>query len=197
MPNLDSYTSVKVGMFVRLQVDEYRTTSSGSYGPQVLRFSDYDAPVTINAEVYTALGEFLSVTSSTNELRPSENPVTIGISGIPTNNINEIIHSKIKGCPISIYRGYFNPAGDLIGTVTGRFIGSVNNYSIQEDFDVDSRTSSHILMLECASSVGILSQKISGRKTNPQSQQTFYPSDTSMNRVPTIKGTKFNFGAPQ
>jgi hypothetical protein len=197
MPNLDSYTSVKVGMFVRLQVDEYRTTSSGSYGSQVLRFSDYDAPVTINSEVYTALGEFLSVTSSTNELRPSENPVTIGISGIPTNNINEIIHSKIKGCPISIYRGYFNAAGTLIGTITGRFIGSVNNYSIQEDFDVDSRTSSHILMLECASSVGILSQKIAGRKTNPQSQQTFYPSDTSMNRVPTIKGTKFNFGAPQ
>ena len=197
MPNLDSYTSVRVGMFVRLQVDKYRTTSGGSYGSQVLRFSDYDSPVTINSEVYTALGEFLSVTSTTNELRPSENPVTIGISGIPTNSINEIVHSKIKGCPISIYRGYFNQAGTLIGTITGRFIGSVNNYSIQEDFDIDSRTSSHILMLECASSVGILSQKISGRKTNPQSQKTFYPSDTAMNRVPTLKGTKFNFGAPQ
>ena len=197
MPNLDSYTSVRVGMFVRLQIDQYRTSSSAAYSSQVLRFSDYYQPITINAEVYTALGEFLSVTSSTNELRPSENPVTIGISGIPTNSINEIVHSKIKGCPISIYRGYFNPAGELIGTITGRFIGSVNNYSIQEDFNIDSRTSSHILMLECASSVGILSQKISGRKTNPQSQKTFYPSDTAMNRVPTIKGTKFNFGAPQ
>jgi len=197
MPNLDSYTSVKVGLFVRLQIDQYRTTSSGAYSSEVLRFSDYDAPVTINGETYTALGEFLSVTSSTSELRPSENPVTIGLSGIPTNNINEIVHSKIKGAPISIYRGYFNQAGVQIGDFGGRFIGSVNNYSIQEEFDIDSRTSSHILMLECSSSVGLLSQKIAGRKTNPQSQKTFYPSDTAMDRVPTIKGTKFNFGAPQ
>jgi len=52
-------------------------------------------------------------------------------------------------------------------------------------------------MLECSSSVGLLGQKISGRKTNPQSQNRFYPSDRSMDRVPTLKGTKFNFGAPQ
>ena len=197
MPDLSSYTSVRVGLFVRLQIDQYRTTSGGGYTAQVLRFSDYDTPLTINGETYTPLGEFLSITSSTSELRPSENPVTIGISGIPTNNINEIVHSKIKGAPINIYRGYFTNAGVQIGDFGGRFIGSVNNYSIQEEFDVENRTSSHMLMLECASSVGLLSQKISGRKTNPQSQNTFYPNDTSMDRVPTLKGTKFNFGAPQ
>lgn len=198
MPNLDTYTSVKVGLFVRLQIDEYRTTSSSSYIPQVLRFSDYESPVTINGETYTPLGEFLSITASTSELRPSENPVTIALSGIPTNSINEIVHSKIKGSPIQIWRGYFNVATDAqIGDFAGRFIGSVNNYSIQEEFDIESRTSSHMLMLECASSVGLLNQKIAGRKTNPQSQKTFYSSDTSMDRVPTLKGTKFNFGAPQ
>jgi hypothetical protein len=197
MPDLTSYTSVTTGLFVRLQIDQYRTTSSGAYSAQVLKFSDYGETVTINSETYTPLGEFLSITSSTSELRPSENPLTIAISGIPTNNINEIVHSKIKGAPISIYRGYFTTAGVQIGDFGGRFIGSVNNYSIQEEFDIVTRTSSHMLMLECSSSVGLLSQKVSGRKTNPQSQKTFYPSDTSMNRVPTLKGTKFNFGAPQ
>ncbi|MDC0647774.1 hypothetical protein OAP44_02980 [Candidatus Pelagibacter sp.] len=197
MPNLDSYTSVKVGLFVRLQIDEYRTTSGGAYTNQVLKFSDYDSVQTINTEAYTPLGEFLSITASTSELRPSENPVTIAISGIPTDNINEIIHSKIKGSPIKIYRGYYTVAGTQIGDFTGRFIGSVNNYSIQEEFDIESRTSSHMLMLECASSVGLLTQKIAGRKTNPQSQKTFFSADTSMDRVPTLKGTKFNFGAPQ
>lgn len=198
MPILDSYTSVRVGLFVRLQIDQYRTSSSASYVSQVLKFSDYDTAVIINGENYSPLGEFLSVTASTSELRPSENPVTIALSGIPTNNINEIIHSKIKGSPIQIWRGYFNVAtGTQIGDFAGRFLGSVNNYSIQEEYDVESRTSSHMLMLECASSVGLLSQKIAGRKTNPQSQKTFYSSDTSMDRVPTLKGTKFNFGAPQ
>ena len=197
MPNLTSYTSVVTGLFVRLQIDQYRTTSGGAYSAQVLKFSDYGETVTINGEAYTPLGEFLSITASTSELRPSENPVTIALSGIPTNNINEIVHSKIKGAPIKIYRGYFTTAGVQIGEFGGRFIGSVNNYSIQEEFDVAARTSSHMLILECASSVGLLSQKIAGRKTNPQSQKTFYSSDTSMDRVPTLKGTKFNFGAPQ
>jgi hypothetical protein len=27
--------------------------------------------------------------------------------------------------------------------------------------------------------------------------KSFYPTDTSMDRVPTLKGTKFNFGAPE
>jgi hypothetical protein len=197
MPNLDSYTSVTTGLFVRLQIDQYRTSSGGAYSAQVLRFSDYGTAVTIAGESYVPLGEFLSITSSTSELRPSENPLTIAISGIPTNNINEIVNSKIKGAPISIYRGYFTIAGVQIGDFGGRFIGSVNNFSIQEEFDVENRTSSHMLMLECSSSVGILSQKVSGRKTNPQSQNRFYPNDTSMDRVPTLKGTKFNFGAPQ
>jgi hypothetical protein len=123
--------------------------------------------------------------------------MTIGISGIPTDNINEIVYSKIKGAPITVYRGYFTIAGTQIGDFGGKFIGNVNNYSIQEEFDVAARTSTHILMLECSSSVGLLEQKVSGRKTNPQSQKTFYPSDKSMDRVPTLKGTKFNFGAPQ
>ena len=198
MPNLDSYTSVKAGLFVRLQIDEYRTTSGGAYSTQVLRFTDYDTAKTIESETYTPLGEFLGVTQSTSELRPTENPVTVTISGIPTNNINEIVYSKIKGAPIKIYRGYFDVAtGVQIGTYGGRFFGNVNNYSIQEEWDVETRTASHMLMLECSSSVGLLSQKIAGRKTNPYSQQKFYPSDTAMDRVPNLKGAKFNFGAPE
>ena len=197
MPDLTSYTSVRTGLFVRLQIDQYRTSTSGGYSAEVLTFSDYTSSVTIAGETYAPLGELLNITSSTSELRPSENPVTLTISGIPTNNINEIVNSKIKGCPIRIYRGYFTIAGTQIGSFGGRFIGSVNNYSIQEEWDVATRTSSHMIMLECSSSVGLLGQKISGRKTNPQSQNRFYPSDRSMDRVPTLKGTKFNFGAPQ
>jgi len=197
MPNLDSYTSVTTGLFVRLQIDEYRTTAGGAYSAQVLRFSDYGSTVTINSESYTSLGDFLSITPSSNELRPTQSQMTIGISGILTDNINEIVYSKIKGAPITVYRGYFTIAGTQIGDFGGKFIGNVNNYSIQEEFDVAARTSTHILMLECSSSVGLLEQKVSGRKTNPQSQKTFYPSDKSMDRVPTLKGTKFNFGAPQ
>jgi len=196
MANLDSYTSVKTGLFVRLQIDQYRTSSGGSYSAQVLRFSDYDSTVTIDSESYIPLGKLLNITPSTSELRTSSNTITVTLSGVPTNSIAEIIHSKIKGSPIKIYRGYFDVATDAqIGDFESRFIGRINNYSIQEEFDVENRTASNLLLLECASLVDLLSQKISGRKTNPQSHQAFYPSDTAMDRVPTLKGTKFNFGA--
>jgi hypothetical protein len=36
--------------------------------------------------------------------------------------------------------------------------------------------------------------KTAGRKTNRQSQQRFFPSDVSMNRVTTIANTDFMFG---
>lgn len=197
MANLDSYTSVKTGLFVRLQVDEYRTSSSASYSAQVLTFSDYDSAKTIGSDTYTPLGSLLNITPSTSELRSSSNTITITLSGVPANAINEVVHSKIKGSPIKIYRGYFDVStGVQIGDYEGRFFGSVNNYSIQEEFNVSERDAANMVLLECNSSVDLLAQKTSGRKTNPQSQQKFYPLDTSMNRVPTLKGTKFDFGAP-
>lgn len=195
MANLDSYTAIRTNLYVRLAIDEYRTTSSGSFTTQVLRFTDDPDGATINGEAYTSIGKFLSVTATSSEIRPSDHSITVSISGIPTNSIEEIIYSRIKGSDIKIYRQFFTVAGSLIAT-QGYFIGKVNNYSLQEDYRIEDRTANNIILLECASNIGILKQKISGRKTNPQSENKFYPSDTSMDRVPTLKGTKFDFGAP-
>lgn len=197
MANLDSYTAVKTGLFVRLQIDQYRTTLGGSYTSQVLRFSDYDTSVTIGGEVYTPLGKLLGISQSTDELRPTNDTVSVTLSGVPTNAIAEIVNSKIKAAPIKIYRGYFTVAGTLIDSFEVRFQGNVNNYSIQEEFDVEERSASNLLILECSNGVGVLEQKLSGRKTNSKSQKSFYSSDTSMDRVLTLQGTKFDFGAPQ
>jgi hypothetical protein len=195
MANLDSYTAIRTHLYVRLAIDEYRTTSSGSFTTQVLRFTDDPDGATINGEAYTSIGKLLSVTATSSEIRPSDHSITVSISGIPTNSIEEVIHSRIKGSSIKIYRQFFTVAGSLIDT-QGYFIGRVNNYSLQEDYRIEDRTANNIILLDCASNISVLKQKIAGRKTNPQSEQKFYPSDTSMDRVPTLKGTKFDFGAP-
>jgi|11_taG_2_1085331.scaffolds.fasta_scaffold02906_3 hypothetical protein len=196
MANLDTYTAVKTGLFVRIQIDEYRTTSGGAYSEQVLRFSTYDDTKVINTESYVPLGRLLNITSSTSEIRPTGDSITVTLSGIPTDAIAEIVYSKIKGAPIEIHRGYFQINGTQIGDYEGKFFGSINNYSIQEEYDVESRTASNLIILECNNIVNTLEQKISGRKTNPQSQKTFYSTDTSMDRVPALKNSKFDFGAP-
>jgi hypothetical protein len=199
--DLTSYSSVQSNLFVRIQIDQYRTTTSGSYTEEVLTFSDMLTPYTINSEVYTGLGKLMSITSSKSELRVSSGEMTITLSGIPNTAIAEIVNSKIKGAPVRVYRALFNPNTNALLAVSpnplGRYRGFVNNYSLNEEYDTESRTSSNTLVLVCASSVDVLQNKVAGRKTNPESQKRFYPSDLSMDRVPNLENATFDFGAPK
>lgn len=196
MANLNTYTSVKTSLFVRIQVDEYRTNPNASYTSEVLLFSDHDSAYTINSETYEPLGRLTNVSASVSELRTSNDTVTISLSGVPNDALPEILHSKIKGSPVKIYRGWFDAStGNIIGNIEGRFIGSVNNYSLQEEYDVTARTASNIIILECSSSVTTLQNKVAGRKTNPQSNRSYYPNDAGFDRVPSLVGAKLNFGA--
>ncbi len=192
--NLTSYTALRTALFVRIAIAEYRTGSTGSYASQVLRFSDHNANFTINSESYVPLGNLLSITNTTSELRSTGNTVTITLSGIPTNSLGEIIYSKIKGSEVKIYRAYFNNAGAQISTTQQRFFGSINNYSLDETYDVFARTASNTVQLDCLSNVTILQNKTAGRKTNPESMKRYYASDTSFDRVPSLIASQFDFG---
>lgn len=200
-PDLSSYDSIQSHLFVRIEVDEYRFTPSGSYTSQVLRFSDYASNFTINGEVYTGVGKLMGVTASSSELRVSGGEVTITLSGIPNTSIAEIVNSKIKGCPVRIYRALFDAATgnflSITGNPAGRFRGFVNNYSLNEEWDNATRTATNTLVLTCATTVKVLENKVAGRQTNPQSQKRFYPNDLSMNRVPNLENATFDFGAPK
>jgi hypothetical protein len=41
-----------------------------------------------------------------------------------------------------------------------------------------------------------LENRIAGRKTNQQSMNYWFPTDTSMNRVAGLEGKQFDFGKP-
>lgn len=198
MIDLTSYSAVRTALFVRIDVDEYRTTPTGSYTQEILAFSDHNANFTVDGQVFTALGNLMGVTATSNELRTSSNTVSISLSGVPNSSIAEIVNSKIKSAPVRIYRAYFNAnTGVQIGDTQGRFRGFVNNYSLQEDYNVDSRIASNTVILQCASTIDILSRKYSGRKTNPESQKRYFPNDLSMDRVPVLENTTFDFGNPE
>jgi hypothetical protein len=199
--DLSSYTSIETGLFVRIDVAEYRTTSSGTYANEILRFSDYTRSVVIDGETYLGLGRLIGVTATSSELKSSSGSVTITISGIPDSSIAEIVNSRIKGSAISIYRVVFDAVTgqqlSITGNPAGRFFGIVSNYTLEEDYDVEARTASNTIALECSSRSEFLANKVVGRKTNPKSMKTFYSTDVSMDRVPNLVGANFNFGAPQ
>jgi hypothetical protein len=201
MPSLLDYSSIQTNLFVRLQIDDYRTSSSGTYSSQVLRFSDKRSNYTIDGEVYTGLGNLLGITNSSSEIRTSSGELTITISGIPNTSIAEIVNSRIKGSPVNVYRAFFDVSNeafiDFGVEAFGRFKGFVNSYSLTEDYDIEARTATNTIVLICNSSIDVLNNKTAGRRTNPNSQKLFYPNDLSMDRVPTLKNATFDFGAPK
>jgi hypothetical protein len=143
----------------------------------------------------------MGITGSSSELQVTGGEVTISLSGIPDSSITEILNSRIKGSTVRIYRVLFDAVTgvkiDIAGNPMGRYRGFVNNYSITEDYNIQSRTSSNTLSIICASVVDVLGKKTGGRKTNPESEKKFFPTDLAMDRVPTLENATFDFGAPK
>jgi hypothetical protein len=106
----------------------------------------------------------------------------------------------LKGSAISIERGIFDPVTmtllDIPGNPAGRFVGYVINYSVAEELDNESASGGQTIFLICSSTVGVLSNKLAGRGTNPWEQRALYIGDASFDRVPNITNANYNFGAP-
>jgi hypothetical protein len=186
--DLSSYRSIQTNIFVKLDIPGY----------QVLTFSDYHKPYTIAGTSYIGLGSLLGVTNTTNNLRAAPGEITISISGIPSTNITSIINNRIKGSSIKVYRGFFNPStGELLniaGNPAGKFQGVVSNFDITDELNIGSDIGTVSLTLACTSVVEMLNNKITGRRTNPI--DFVGASDKSMDRVPGLTESNFNFGAP-
>lgn len=185
--DLSQYSSIQTALFVRLDVPEYQT----------LFFSNHNLPLTINNETYAGLGQLMAITETASELRVSTGELTITISGIGNTNISDILKYKFKGSSVKAYRGIFDTTtGQLLnitGNPTGKFQGIVNNYSINEDWN--GTDSTNTISLICTSTIGLLDKKVAGRRTNPIDEKFFYPNDISMDRVPNLANSNFNFGA--
>jgi hypothetical protein len=197
--NLSGYGAVQSNLFVRIPVNQYRTTPTAAYTSTILRFSDRRVTTTVNSETYTGLGRLVDISGTNSELRSSSMQLSISVSGIPNTSIAEIVNSKIKGCPVIVYRVLFNPVtGNVLpesDTPLTRFRGYITNYTLTEDYDIDSRTSSNTITFNCSSVIDVLQNKISGRRTNPVQQKLLYPNDKAFDRVPTLKNSAFDFGS--
>lgn len=188
--DLSSYSSVQTNLFVKIVVPGYAT----------LAFSDFFKPFTIAGTNYQALGQLVSVTDTTSNLRAAPEELSVVISGIPNDRIGEILDNKIKGSRIEVLRAFFNAStGELLniqGNPAGKFRGIVSNYSINDDIDEGGRTGTISIVLTASSVIDLLNNKVTGRRTNPQSHREFYPNDQSFDRVPGLAKSNFNFGAP-
>lgn len=193
--NLSGYSSVGVCLCVKVDIP--------SYG--VLRLSTFHKAIDITESdgysySYAPAGILMSVSESTSELRASSVETNIGLSGIPVEYAVTVQAQRLKGSRVEIRRVFLDAVSDTPLTITGNpvfmFQGVVTNYGFSEQYNEFSEDSSLVINLVCSSLVDMLNTKIAGRRTNEESMKTFYPGDTSFNRITNIVGRPYDFGAP-
>lgn len=186
MINLSQFNSIQSNLFVKIS----------STSP--ILACDRIGTIELNGDTYTGVGNLLGITNSTNELRVSNNDVTITLSGIPDSQIQNVLNSKIKGSEVQIIRALFSSDLGIFLSIPGnpliKFRGFVNNVSFDEEWNNETLSSSNTLILTCNSIISVLENKVSGRRTNPSSQRQFFPADQSMDRVPSLMNSAFDFG---
>ena len=184
-----SSTSIRHAEFIKL------TLPAVSY-----YFCNAAGPITVNGMTFTGLGDLLQLGDIQRDIKATSDDLTISLTGIDGNNVHMLLEEPIKGSKVEVWRGFLDSENQIITTPSQQFFkryqGIVNNMSITEDFDDQARIRVATCSISCASFRLILENRISGIKTNPISWKIFYPTDTSMNRVPVIMAQYFDFGAP-
>lgn len=185
MTNLSSYPNA-VGTELYINID---------IPGAPLLLSDSDWPRSFGGNTYTNLGSLLGVSASVSSIRATSYAMTIGISGIPSANLNSAFDDDAKGSPVTVYRGYIDPVTRaLIDTPVIKFTGIVDNVGFNESYDGEFSTFN--IVFNCISKLNFLQSRVAGRKTNLKSQQTYFPNDTAFRRVASIRNSNFNFGSP-
>jgi len=186
MTALDS-SSIQQAEFIRL------TLPSNTY-----TFCNAASPITVNGITFTNLGSLLQLSDIKRDIKATSSDLSVSLTGVDGTNVAVVLGADIKGSRIEVWRGFLDSNNQIITTPTQQFFkryqGIVSNYSITEDFNEQLRIRVATVGLSCASFRTILENRVGGVRTTPKIWQVYYPNDTSMNRVPAIAGSYFDFG---
>ena len=174
--------------FVKLTIyNEYGNLANNN----VYTFSSSYQSETIDGQVYTPLGGLLAVGIQQRDIRVTSADTSISLSGIDGNNMYVVLASLIRGSKLEITRGFYDNNYTLTSDAK-RFTGIVTNYNISEErVDQDDNFT---ITLNASSFKSVLENRIAGRKTNSESWKEYNPTDTSMDRVPSLADRAFDFG---
>lgn len=197
--------AIEHGVLIDLTLPDPETND-----PILYRISNCYTNVVYAGNTYTALGGFLQITDIQGDLQSTNNEITLGLSAIPAEYIEAIMGREIKGGTIRIYRVFFDTATQQIKNLGGtdqvflRFDGYITNFAIQEDVaSYQTADVTHTITVTASSILGVLENRVSGRRTNTNSYQRQYGEqyitsailvDPSMDRIVTLKAASFDFG---
>jgi hypothetical protein len=176
--------------FVKLTIyNEYANTANNN----VYTFSSSYKSEDIGGTTYTPLGGLLGVGIQQRDIRVTSADTSISLSGVSGNNMAVVLGNKIRGSKIELIRGFYNN-NYILSNTAQRFTGIVTSYNITEERQ--DNDDNFTITLNASSFKSVLENRIAGRKTNSESWKEFNPTDTSMDRVPSIADRQFDFGQP-
>ena len=174
--------------FVKLTIyNEYGNLANNN----VYTFSSSYQEETIDGVIYGPLGGLLAVGVQQRDIRVTSADTSISISGIDGNNMAVVLGTLIRGSKLEIIRGFYDNNYNLTSNAQ-RFTGIVTNYNISEERQ--DQEDNFTITLNASSFKSVLENRIAGRKTNSESWKEYNPTDTSMDRVPSLADRAFSFG---
>jgi hypothetical protein len=192
---VDTERSIEHGVLIDLTLDGTTYFISNCY-----------KSITYGGNTYEALAGFLQISEIQSNISNANDEIQVSLSAIPANYIAATLGQPIKGGEVNIYRAFFDYKTQevIAGEIYRRFTGIISNFSVQEDIDVANEEPSvnHTITIIASSIMGVLENKISGRRTNRQDYQVVWPelgnsaSDPSMDRVEVLFNSSFDFGKP-
>lgn len=195
IPEVDTERRIEYGVLIDLTLDATTYYVSNCY-----------KEIVHDGNTYQALAGFLTVSDIQNNISNATDEVQVTLSAIPSAYIAATIDTQIKGGEINIYRVFFDYSTQevIVNAVYKRFTGIISNYGVQEDITTTGQNPevNHTITIIASSIMGVLENKISGRRTNQEDYQIVWPElgnsaiDPSMNRVEALFNSSFDFGKP-
>jgi hypothetical protein len=177
--------------FLKIQIPGIGQVSSSTYTFSTSYRSETFEGTTF-VGTYTAMGGLVSISEHQRDLSATSYDTAITLVGVDQTQIGQVIDSGLKGAKVEIWRGFYNDDYTLQGDLVKRYTGIITSFDIGEDRVED--TDAFTLSLHCSSFKRVLENRIAGRHTNSASWKNVNSTDTSMDKIPALSNSKFNFG---
>ena len=126
-----------------------------------------------SSTTYNPQGFVKGLSQFSEEVGITKSSLRVGLSGVDQSYISIVLNENVINDQVKIFRGFLDSNNDLIADPFLLYDGQIEKFEITEGEDnteIIFTITSHWADFE----------KISGRKTNPTSQQRFFSGDKGM-----------------
>lgn len=166
--------TVNASTLTALQSDSIRLAHLVRFGFDTELFvTDYAHQITYDGNDYLAASHFLALdtTQETQDLRVGS--MSVSLSAVDQSYVSIFLNQQYINRRMRIWLAILNSSGQIIGDPIKTFDGEITGYSLNNSKD------SAVINIDAASHWADFERK-TGRFTNLNSQQYYFPNDTGM-----------------